>query len=121
MWYRRSMSGQQRGLPRVVRTCTLEPYYVFTDASYSPDGGGQLCGIGGVCLDNRGVPLGFFSAELSGAQKALLGEGLSKKKKTIIFETELATVIIAFVLWRSWLKGHPTVFILIITPPETLP
>ena len=94
-------------LPRVVKTCTLEPYYIFTDASYSPDGEGSYCGIGGVCLDNRGVPLGFFSAELSGAQKALLGEGLSK---TIIFEAELATVIIAFVLWRSWLKGRPIVF-----------
>ena len=59
-------------LPRVVRTCTLEPYYIFTDAAYSPDGEGSYCGIGGVCLDTRGVPLGFFSAELSGVQKALL-------------------------------------------------
>ena len=53
------------------------------------------------------LPLGFFSAELSGDQKALLGEGHSK---TIIFEAELATVIIAFVLWRGWLKGRPVVF-----------
>ena len=36
-----------------------------------------------------------------------MGEG---KAKTIIFEAELATVIIAFALWRSWLNGRPVVF-----------
>ena len=63
--------------------------------------------MGGVCLDSNGLPLGFFSAELTNAQKTLLGEG---KTKTIIFEAELATVIIAFALWRSWLNGRPVVF-----------
>ena len=63
--------------------------------------------MGGVCLDSHGLPLGFFSAELTNAQKTLLGEG---KTKTIIFEAELATVIIAFAFWRSWLNGRPVVF-----------
>ena len=93
--------------PRVVKSCSLDPIYIFTDASYSPDGDKSYCGVGGVCLSSAGRPLGFFSAELSDAQKALLGEG---KAKTIIFEAELATVIIAFALWRSWLNGRPVVF-----------
>ncbi|CAE7283274.1 unnamed protein product [Symbiodinium sp. CCMP2592] len=92
--------------PRVLRDVSADPVYIFTDASYSEVSGGTFCGIGGVCFDHKGHPLGFFSEELSCFQKRLLGEGRSK---TIIFEAELATIVIAYVFWKDWLRGKPAV------------
>ncbi|CAE7222589.1 unnamed protein product [Symbiodinium sp. CCMP2592] len=92
--------------PRVLRDVSADPVYIFTDASYSEVSGGTFCGIGGVCFDHKGHPLGFLSEELSCFQKRLLGEGRSK---TIIFEAELATIVIAYVLWKDWLRGKPAV------------
>ncbi|CAE7599568.1 unnamed protein product [Symbiodinium sp. CCMP2592] len=92
--------------PRVLKDVSANPVYIFTDASYSETSGGTFCGIGGVCFDHEGRPLGFFSEELSSFQKRLLGEGRSK---TIIFEAELATIVVAYVLWKDWLRGRPTV------------
>ncbi|CAE7248914.1 unnamed protein product [Symbiodinium sp. CCMP2592] len=79
--------------PHVLRDVSAEPMYIFTDASYSEKDGGTFCGIGGVCFDHKGHPLGLFSQELSVFQKCLLGEG---KSRTIIFEAELATIVIAY-------------------------
>ncbi|CAE7241857.1 unnamed protein product [Symbiodinium sp. CCMP2592] len=92
--------------PRVLKDVSVDPVYVFTDASYSETSGGTFCGFGGVCFDHEGRPLGFFSEELSSFQKRLLGEGRSK---TIIFEAELATIVVAYVLWKDWLRGKPAV------------
>ena len=32
-------------LPRVVKNCSLDPIYIFTDASYFPDGDKSYCGV----------------------------------------------------------------------------
>ncbi|CAE7272721.1 unnamed protein product [Symbiodinium sp. CCMP2592] len=92
--------------PRVLKDVSADPVYIFTDASYSETSGGTFCGIRGVCFDHESRPLGFFSKELSSFQKRLLGEGRSK---TIIFEAELATIVVAYVLWKDWLRGKPAV------------
>ena len=93
--------------PRVVSDASADPLFIFTDASYSEGADETYCGIGGVCFDHNGVPLGFFSEKLSVTQKRLLGEG---RAKTVIFEAELATIVVAFVLWKDWLRGRPAVF-----------
>ena len=63
----------------------------------------QLFGL--YYLEGQG-DLSFFSIKLGKQQRLALGEGRSK---TIIFEAELAAVLVAFVLWQPHVAARPVV------------
>ena len=59
--------------PRVVSDASADPLFIFTDASYSEGADETYCGIGGVCFDHNGVPLGFFLGKADCCTKAFVG------------------------------------------------
>lgn len=89
------------GKPRVISMATGSCWYLFTDACYEPGDPTWCCGLGGVLVDMAGQIKQFFSTCLNDSQIEVLG---GSKKKTIIFEAELITVIVALRLWLDIIK-----------------
>ena len=89
------------GRPRVISMSTGSCWYLFTDACYEPEHPSWRCGLGGVLVDMSGQTKQFFSVCLDDDQIAVLG---GSTKKTIIFEAELITVIVAIRLWLDIIK-----------------
>ena len=90
------------GAPKVIQCLSSKPIFVFTDASYQPEGG-----IGGVLVEADGAPIEFFSAKL--CERHLIALGAARSKQ-IILEAETMALIVAARLWGHLLKGRPTVF-----------
>ena len=84
--------------PRVVQLDRGTPMMIFTDACYEPGADNWCCGLGGILLDLVANRRMFFSIELTGEQRQLLGEGV---KKQLIFEAETLSAVLAFCLWQS--------------------
>ena len=92
--------------PREVTSSWDEPFFLFTDASFSPDCETWPCGLGGVLVDPRGVQVAAFSCKLDYEFLKILGY---PAKSTVIFEAELLALLLGMSLWKKKLRGRPCV------------
>ena len=88
--------------PRRIHLNTDTVWYVYTDACYEPTSSDWQCGLGGVLVGPNGKPVAYFSISLNPEQMGLLG---SETKKTIIFEAELLALVVAFSVWRDYIRA----------------
>ena len=98
----RLANGQPRSISLAAGSC----WYLFTDACYEPDHPTWQCGLGGILVDVAGQMRQFFSTQLSDSQIVSLG---GDRKKTIIFEAELITVILGIRLWLDIIRNSQVV------------
>ena len=94
-------------IPRVLNAWRANPMFCFTDACYEPDAASWVSGIGGVLVDSSENLKAACSAPVTRSHRLVLGEGSSK---TIIFECELAALLVAMFAWREALAHKPVVF-----------
>ena len=92
--------------PRLIKIFEGGAWKVYTDASYEPGAKSSFCGLGGVLVNPKGVPLKFFSFVLSDPQKVFLGEKVSSQ---IIFPAEMLALAIALDAWGDDLRGSPSI------------
>ena len=88
--------------PRLIHLSTDMVWHIYTDACYEPTSSDWQCGLGGVLVGPNGRQVAFFSVALNHEQLELLG---SEIKKTIIFEAELLALVLAFSVWRDYIKA----------------
>ena len=88
----------QSGVPRLICANNQGVKFMLTDACYERESKDWVCGAGGVFLDPDLPCRQFFSVEISGEQRFLLGEN---SKKQLIFEAETIAALIAFLLWSE--------------------
>ena len=88
--------------PRRLHLNTDMVWHIYTDACYEPTSSDWQCGLGGVLVGPNGRPVAFFSVALNLEQMELLG---SETKKTIIFEAELLALVVAFSIWRDYIRA----------------
>ena len=88
--------------PRHVLKTTGSTWYMFTDASYEPDGDSHKAGFGGILVSPIGQFLEFFGFELNGTCLDRLNPN---KRKTIIFECEFLALLVALQLWAPRLNA----------------
>ena len=84
--------------PRRIHLCTDKVWHVYTDACYEPAAENWKCGLGGVLVGPLANKVAFFSISLDEDQMGILG---ADTKKTIIFESELLAMVVAFSVWRE--------------------
>ena len=92
--------------PREITPLWDVPFYLFTDASFSPEDDKWPCGLGGVLVDSCGRQLSAFSLSLLPTDILTLGY---PEKSTVIFEAELLHLLVALVFWRKILRNRPCV------------
>ena len=92
--------------PREITARWDVPYFLFTDASFSPDDTNWPGGIGGVLVDSSGCQISAFSFELRPDDFTALGY---PGKSTVIFEAELLALLVSLQLWKKLLRNHPCV------------
>lgn len=92
--------------PREVTPMWDVPFFVFTDASFSPEDEEWPCGIGGVLVNNHGEQISAFSLSLLPTEMLALGY---PEKSTVIFEAELLALLVALIVWRKQLRHRPCV------------
>ena len=92
--------------PREITVHWNVPYFLFTDASFSPEDASWPGGLGGVLVNSKGEQVSAFSFMLRPEDLAALGY---PEKSTVIFEAELLALLVSFMLWKKFLKGHPCV------------
>ncbi|CAL1133476.1 unnamed protein product [Cladocopium goreaui] len=88
--------------PRRIHLSTDMVWHIYTDACYEPTSSDWQCGLGGVLVGPNGRQVAFFSVALNHEQLELLG---SETKKTIIFEAELLALVLAFSVWRDYIRA----------------
>ena len=88
--------------PRRIHLCTDKVWHVYTDACYEPTAENWKCGLGGVLVGPLANKVAFFSISLDEDQMGILG---ADTKKTIIFESELLAMVVAFSVWRELLAA----------------
>ena len=78
--------------PRQVFCENKHSVVIITDACYEKDARDRVCSLGGVLVDKTSEVRLFFSCQLDGEQRRVLGE---PNKKQIIFETESLCAVLA--------------------------
>lgn len=92
--------------PREVGCSWDNSWFLFTDASFSPDTAKWPCGLGGVLVDAAGCQVAAFSCSLDLDELSLLGY---PEKSTVIFEAELLALLVGLTLWKDELRNKPCV------------
>lgn len=92
--------------PREVTASWDSPFFIFTDASFSPDDETWPGGLGGVLVDCTGRYLSAFSLKLKPGHLAALG---FPRKSTVIFEAEMLALLVALTLWKKHIRNRPVV------------
>ena len=92
-------------VPILVSECTLEQWFVYTDAAYSSET--RTGGIGAVLVDQEANCCEWFGFPLNSGDCDTFGAAL---KDTIIYELELAAAVVALAFWRNRLKGNLAVW-----------
>jgi len=92
--------------PREVTARWDAPFFIFTDASFSPDDNAWPGGLGGVLVDCSGSYLSAFSLKLKPEHLAALG---FPGKSTVIFEAEMLALLVALTLWKKHIRNRPVV------------
>jgi hypothetical protein len=92
--------------PREVTASWDSPFFIFTDASFSPDDETWPGGLGGVLVDCTGRYLSAFSLKLKPGHSAALG---FPRKSTVIFEAEMLALLVALTLWKKHIRNRPVV------------
>ena len=92
--------------PREVTARWDAPFFIFTDASFSPDDNAWPGGLGGVLVDCSGSYLSAFSLKLKPKHLAALG---FPGKSTVIFEAEMLALLVALALWKKHIRNRPVV------------
>ena len=96
----------QEAKPREITSFWNVPFFIFTDASFSPESDSWIGGIGGVLVDHAGAYISAFSLELKREDLSALGY---PEKSTVIFEAEMLALLVALILWKKRLRNHPVV------------
>ena len=95
------------GKPRSITRNLGDTWFVYTDASFESDENTFSAGFGGVLVDPTGLPVRYFSFDVTGPDLKLLNPS---NKKTIIYECEFFAVSVAFDVWATLLQGKQVVF-----------
>lgn len=103
---KRYLAALKMDKPRSVHKSSDTTWYIFTDASYEPDGSSHKAGFGGVLVSPDGQYREFFTFELRDSLLDRLNIG---KRKTIIFECEFLALLVALQLWACKLKSSQLV------------
>ena len=90
--------------PLTLRLTSGRSLFVFTDGSYEPDSDIRA-GVGGLIVDDAGVPLRFFSDHLCDTDL----EVLLQESSHPIYAVELFAVMIAMSVWEDLLFDTFTV------------
>ena len=81
--------------PRGITSSWNVPFFLFTDASFSPNEHNWPGGLGGVLVDHAGRYVSAFSFKLKLEHLEALGY---PSKSTVIFEAEMLAVLISLAL-----------------------
>ena len=92
--------------PREVGCSWDNSWFLFTDASFSPETTNWPCGLGGVLVDPAGCQVAAFSCSIDFDALSLLGY---PEKSTVIFEAELLALLVGLTLWKEELRNRPCV------------
>ena len=92
--------------PRGITSSWNVPFFLFTDASFSPNEHNWPGGLGGVLVDHAGRYVSAFSFKLKLEHLEALGY---PSKSTVIFEAEMLAVLISLALWKKFIRNHPLV------------
>ena len=92
--------------PREIGSSWDRSWFLFTDASFSPETADWPCGLGGVLIDPGGRQVAAFSFSLDLDALNLLGY---PAKATVIFEAELLALLVGLTLWKEKLRNMPCV------------
>ena len=90
--------------PLTIRLASGRNLFVFTDGSYEPEAAIRA-GVGGLIVDGSGVPLRFFSDQVSDRDLDVLLQDSSHP----IYAVELFAVMIAMSAWKDLLYDTFTV------------
>ena len=93
--------------PLTLRLTSGRNLYLFTDGSYEPDADIRA-GVGGLVVDEAGIPLRFFSDCICDADL----EVLLRESSHPIYEVELFAVMLALASWEDLLfDSYSVVFV----------
>ena len=93
--------------PLTLRLTSGRNLYLFTDGSYEPDADIRA-GVGGLVVDEAGIPLRFFSDCICDADLGVL----LRESSHPIYEVELFAVMLALASWEDLLfDSYSVVFV----------
>ena len=93
-------------VPRTLSLTQFATWFLFTDASYEPQEGSSVAGLGAVLVDQLGRRCSFISISLDAA---LLQKLNTTNKKTVIFECELFAIFVSMHCWSKQLSNSQVV------------